>query len=434
MREASPGNLLALEPLLRRLRRKLNCALALEAALPWAISLTGVVAGAQVAVKLIWPAAGLWPLAGLAALPVVALAAAWQCHRRGRFFKHAELVEVADHLYRDDGALASAYENPHFGTLDGAVVLAALQGRLPRLRWGWHLRRVAPVAAFLLLAALTPARQAAAIADAEAVATALTQPLAEKLAANDELLPESAQAELQQALEALRQSDQGVSKEQWEAIEDMEQRVDQAIAQGQSNAQGMAQSLSKLSALMNAQGNIQGQDQQRAEALAKEMENALQDAKRTPGAKTGKQLAGALKQMRAGKSGADLKKQLDDLKRQLEKQGECEGCKNGNCSKHGKQGRPGKGGLDRGRGDAELTFEDEKKLDGTFQNKELSNQYLAPEDLVEMGITPLKPDTTAGTFAPGAARQFETQAGARASQTRITPSQREVIAQYFKER
>ena len=95
---------------------------------------------------------------------------------------------------------------------------------------------------------------------------------------------------------------------------------------------------------------------------------------------------------------------------------------------------PGRGGINRGRGDAPLIFGDEKIAEGTnFDQKDLMNKYLNPEDLIDMGITTIAPEPDPGKFSPGALRSFDQQSGSAVSRSRISPSQKNVVSKYFSE-
>jgi hypothetical protein len=104
------------------------------------------------------------------------------------------------------------------------------------------------------------------------------------------------------------------------------------------------------------------------------------------------------------------------------KLGECNG--NGKCY--------GKGGVDRGRGDAPLVFgEDQSLADAEFQQKDLNNQFVTPEDMVDLGIIPIQPKPDPGKFSPGTLKNFGEQEGSNVNRTKISPSQKDVVSRYF---
>ena len=97
-------------------------------------------------------------------------------------------------------------------------------------------------------------------------------------------------------------------------------------------------------------------------------------------------------------------------------------------------GAPGAGGINRGRGDAPLVMGDEETdEDAKSEKKDLANKYLNPEDLVDMGITPIHPDPDPGKFSPGTLRDYGEQSGSAVSRTRISPGQKKVVSDYFSE-
>jgi hypothetical protein len=95
----------------------------------------------------------------------------------------------------------------------------------------------------------------------------------------------------------------------------------------------------------------------------------------------------------------------------------------------------GRGGRDRGRGDAAMVFGQPQQLaNPEFRPDRLENRFLKPEDLVDLGITLLRPEPDPGRFSPGTLQSFDAERGQAVSRTRISPSQREVVSKYFSER
>ncbi len=437
--------------MIRSITWRANLAVWLNRALAgcgWAVVAT---ATAIVLFKMIWPGLWLMGLTLLAALPL-ALGWAWVDSRKRRaFFTPPEVVEIIDHRFRDDGVVAAAWENPTLLPAETvhAEVARALAGRLPRLDLLFYAKRGVPALLLLAAALAVPSRQPVVPAQAEAILASITQPLADKLSESEQILPEETLQEFQQEIETLQQDDQGISREKWEAVEELDLRIESAVAQSRQQAQAAVASLDSLSNLTDASGNIEGKADlsQQQDELLKDLEKAMssQDC-RLPGALR-KEIAGKASQMRrGGMSNEELQRMLSELR---EKMGQMSGINSdgpGDIGQSGDglgtgdgdgngpdgDGERGSGGINRGRGDAHLTLGKANRARGAqFKQQELAGQFLSPQDLVDMGITPLEPKAEPGKFSPGTLRQFETQTGSEVSRTRISPSQKNVIEKYF---
>jgi hypothetical protein len=206
----------------------------------------------------------------------------------------------------------------------------------------------------LLAAALAvPPRQSAVPAQAEAILASITQPLADKLSESEQILPEETLKEFQQEIETLQQDDQGISREKWEAVEELDLRIESAVAQSRQQAQATVASLDSLSNLTDASGNIEGKADlsQQQDELLKDLEKAMssQDC-RLPGALR-KEIAGKASQMRrGGMSNEELQRMLSELR---EKMGQMSGL---NSDGPGQIGQSGDGnGYGRKWGDKPRT-------------------------------------------------------------------------------
>jgi len=230
------------------LARRVNLAVWINACLFWIGALVVVSAASALILKVLWPDAWTWAAAPLALVPFV-LPVAWLvCRRRGMFYTTPQLVEILDHLYLDDGSLTSAYEAPALASGPDFYARAgvALAGRLPRLDGRHYLRRAVPVLVFAALALAVPLRPPADPLPAPDALQTLAAPLLQKVEEYRELLPEDSADQLQQQIEELRDSKEGISREKWEALEEMGQRVDEAVARSQQSAVGVAETLAQL--------------------------------------------------------------------------------------------------------------------------------------------------------------------------------------------
>lgn len=442
-----------LSPVIHAIAWRVNLAVWLNRALGWCGAVLAATAVGVLLCKMLWPGSAPGALAILGLLPLAGLRGWRECRRRGLFFTPAEVVEIIDHRYRDDGAVATAWENaallPPERLYD--TVAAEVRERLPRIDYRYYLKRSAPALLLLAAALAAPSRQGAPLPQSDAILASIAQPLADKIAQNEQILPEETMKELKDELKSLQQDEKGISKEKWEAAEELQQRIDSAVEQSQQNVSATMASLNKLSDMMDNSGNISGKGvEAQQQELLKDLEKAMKDAKTPLPQGMRKEIGEMARQMQqAGmKSSAETRQKLSEMQKKL---GQCPG---GNCDRPGKgggktpgqankegnnknydeggDGAPDSGGVSRGRGDAQLTLGKEKEAAGAqFKDQELQSQVLSPEDMVDMGITPLQPKAEPGKFSPGTLRQFQAQQGNEVSRTRISPSQKDVIGKYF---
>jgi hypothetical protein len=169
-------------------------------------------------------------------------------------------------------------------------------------------------------------------------------------------------------------------------------------------------------------------------AQLQQMAEALKQALAKPGNSLSPEMKKTIGELAAatgaGKMSAEeLRRRAEELKKKLA-QSPCPNC-GGSCTGGQCQGLgtkpgmgPGRGGISRGRGDAELTFGDQQRADGArFQDEVLATTLSDANDLVDLGMTRIEPKPDPGRFAPGALRQFEANPGAQVTRTRISPSQ-----------
>ncbi len=433
-----------LMPALRPLLRRLNAAVWLEHTLPALSVLAGLWATLMVLLKLLAPQ---WLTAGWASAAVTLCAPLygyWQARRRGLFFAPRDGAELADHWFRNDGQVSAFFERPAlYPGLDIAAfhtqLQQALKARSLRLRPTFYLRRLAPALLYVSAALLIPPRPPQEDPTAYQESTrALIEPIVQRLEEHKDLLPHKRLQEALADLHQLQESQDRLTREKWEALEQLEQHVQDVLDQSRQATTNVAEALRDLTSGPGFRENplAAAQNPQFPAALQdlKELLN-LSSADLPPGVR--EQLQSTLQQldrMCQGESrlaGADrdvIMQQLEQLQEQLD-----------SLLQNLEQGagalRAGRGGRDRGRGDAAMAYGQPQPLaNPQFAPDRLENRYLNPEDLVDLGITLLRPEPDPGQFSPGTLQSFDTQRGQAVSRTRISPSQREVVSKYFSER
>lgn len=422
--------------LLRPFLRNINRVVWLDCFLRPLLLIMGSTAAIHLLLKMLLPGYAVWA-ATLLVLLLPALWFAWhQCKRKGLFFQMPDLAEVVDHLYENDGSVTATYERPKLCPSPQFYqeLTGVLAQRFPRYNFKRLAKQTFPVLGFSLVALLIPARHILPGSQQQEILAAITQPMAEQLEANKELLSEEQKKELMQDLEQVKEADQGVSREQWEAVEELQKRAEDAVKENQANLSQMSNSMSELSTMMNEAGSnssplgLEPQQQAKMDKLVQDLA-VRGEAKNLPLSESQRQrLSQTLKQCKGGKGGkkcnGDLAKSLAELSKELQSK-----CQNG--------GNPGgenigNGGRDRGRGDAPYVLGEEKSLaEAQYKDQLVENKFLAEEDMVDMGIIPVEPKVDPGKFSPGVVRQFNPTEGNQVSRTRISPSQRDVISKYF---
>jgi hypothetical protein len=347
-------------------------------------------------------------------------------------------------LFRNDGQVSAYFEVPElYPRLDAAAFAQQLRGtlqtRAPRLRPTYFLRRLTPAFVYVVAVLVIPVRPVLERARVQTEATqSLIEPIVERLEENRDILPEERLQDLLADAAKLEESQEGLTREKWEAVEHLEQQLQDALDQSRQTTTNVAQSLRDLTS------GPDFQDNPLSAAQSPEFNTGLQQLKDMLNLSTGDLPPGLLEQLQAAaeqmdcmcQGGADmsgvdreamlqqiaqLQGQLDSLLEQMREESD--------------EGNAGRGGIDRGRGDAPLVFgEPEQLTDAQVEQDRLRNQYLTPEDLVDLGITLLEPEPDPGKFSPGTLQSFEQVRGQAVSRTRISPSQREVVGKFFSEK
>ena len=111
--------------------------------------------------------------------------------------------------------------------------------------------------------------------------------------------------------------------------------------------------------------------------------------------------------------------------------GQCQG--EGNCPGVDGDGRPGRGGINRGRGDAPITWGDESDEQGVkFKETVLPPGLLDDPKNEVIGINPTAPEVAPADSAPrAAARAGDPSAGRETWNRRLRPRHRRVVRNYF---
>ena len=98
------------------------------------------------------------------------------------------------------------------------------------------------------------------------------------------------------------------------------------------------------------------------------------------------------------------------------------------------QGRPGRGGINRGRGDATLTWGDETQPFDRFKAQALPPGYArSPDDFAPVVELPGAPDVSPQASTRAAARRYDATAGQEAWRRTLAPRHQSAVRKYFEE-
>jgi len=99
-------------------------------------------------------------------------------------------------------------------------------------------------------------------------------------------------------------------------------------------------------------------------------------------------------------------------------------------------GKPGRGGISRGRGDAALSWQDpSSEVAATFTPEALNPAAVtALRDSVKVGLSAVAPETKPGEASAGGVWQSGTTTGGAAAESRIHPQHRASVSRYFQRR
>ncbi len=430
---------------LKRLRRRLAVGLFLEIWPAWAIA-SLIVAGtivvicrmfiASAAPYLVW----LWLLPVLTAIPSLVI-----CLRRA--YAPRDVAAVADWLGGGRGALLTWFETTDPAWSDSPMIQQAATFPLPRIRLRLAQMAVIPALVFLAVAWLLPQRVRALDASA-ALADEIASDLKAAVVAlkQEALITPEEEQQLDEQIERIRQGAQDrVDPSSWEAADALREQVVAGLTEKQEAVKWAQESLARLAAAADALGSGESLSNAQTAELTKALEKL---------SKTGL-MAGASEKLRgmlqAGKLPTDPKA-LRELAASLGKYLAETNGKFASAAGLGKEfGRfdpsefptesgssadqgdlPGRGGVNRGRADADLTWGKETTPFDRFKSKPLPpGAARSPEDWAPVVTLPGAPEASPAVSAQGAARDYAAAAGQAAWRRSLAPRHQTAVKKYF---
>lgn len=431
--------------IIKPLRRRLNAAVWLNAVLTPLLVIIASSGAILIVLKMFYPYLSWWAAAPLLFIPFVFVRGYIKSSRGERFFQPGEVVEIVDHLYRDDGSITASFENPKLIRASNFYdkVKKAVQKHLPRIDPAYYLKKMLPALAFIIIALILPARIIEEDPRSRQVVSAMIRPVVEKISQNKEFLTEAEQEELRETIEEIRKDAYGISREKWEAVEEVNERLENSLKQKEQNLQKMMSDVNRILNETNPSSQKAGETGSK-DQLQEMLDNLYLSGKSMNlSAPRQQDIDRMLSEMQNGKNVEELRKQLNELKKELAKC--CQGMNIDYLTEEqrmrlregagkGNGEGIGRGGVGRGRSDAPMVYGEEKKLPGAkYQDKRMQNRFLSGEDLTDLGITPVEPKPDPGRFSPGTVVKRDEVTGSQVSRTRISPGQKEVIQNYFSE-
>jgi hypothetical protein len=293
---------------------------------------------------------------------------------------------------------------------------------LPRWRVRRRLAPIAPAAAFLAVVLLVPQRQPASAAD-----TALADDIAADLSAtvaaltDQQLITPAEEERLQEEIERIRRdAEDRVDASTWEAADALREQMAAGLAEKQDAVKWAQDSLSRYAAAAQAGGA----GDPRSTAAAAELSAALD--KLAKSGMLGGAPPGVKEMLQGGKLPADARG-LGELSAAL---AEYLAAADGRIGEAGQlaraggrfdpaefpigegpgvdgDGRPGRGGINRGRADAALTWGQESERLDRFKSQPLPpGAARSPDDWAPIVVLPGAPQESARLSAAAAARQY----------------------------
>jgi hypothetical protein len=435
----------SVRPILRRLQRRLAIGLFVDVWRIWAtasVVLAGLVA---LVCRLLIPDAAaalpwLWLAPVAAALPALVVSLA-------RAYRPAEVVALADWLSGGHGMLLALLERHDPAWTESRLAVSAASAlTLPRFNPWRRLMPLLPAVTFLAIVLLLPQRHPALganVALADDIAADLTAALA--TLQQQDLITPAEEERLEEEIERIRRSaEERVDASSWEAADALREQMVAGLSAKQDALKWAEDALSRYAAAGEA-----GASGDAAQASAEELAKALEAL-----GKTGL-LAGASSELQQRLAGGKLAlsgQALREFATALAKELAAANGRLGKVAALGQafgrfdpsefplafgrgpdgDGPPGRGGINRGRGDAPLTWGRESQPLNRFKAQALPpGAVRSPDDWAPVVVLPGAPEEAARLSAQAEARQYDAAAGQAAWRRSLAPRHQSAVRKYF---
>jgi hypothetical protein len=430
---------------LRRLARRLAIGLFLDVWPAWAVGALLVAGLVALACRLFVPAAApflhwLWLTPVVASLPALVV-----CFRRA--YRLNDVVAVADWLNGGQGTLLALLETNDPAWAESALAERASVFSLPRLRPWRRLAALPPALAFMAASLWIPQRLPAGTNAilAEEIASNLTATVAE-LKQQQLITPED-EKKLEEEIERIRQSaEQRMDASSWEAADSLRDKLAADVAEKQDAVKWAEQTLARFAAAAEGGASADGIAAAQSAELTKALERLSQQG----------MLAGAPEELQRLAAGGKLPTDAASLRALMASLSKQLAAANGRLAGANKLGkalgrfdpkefplesgdgldgdgdRPGRGGINRGRADAELTWGKESLPLDRFKSQELPpGAARSPDDWTPVVEMPGAPRESPAASVSSAARHYNAAAGQSAWRRSLAPRHQSAVKKYF---
>lgn len=441
----------SVRPTLRRLARRVSIGLFLEIWPRWAIGSLLLAGTAALLCRIFFSSAApflswLWLAPLLSVIPVIFL-----CVRRA--YRPLEIAALADSLSGGQGTLLTLLETKDPAWAQTAVLEDLKHLSMPRLRLWNRLGPILASAVFLLTALLLPQRMITGprttllandiVADLKATL--------EELKKQDVLTP-AEQKSLEEEIERIRKDAlDRVDASSWEAADTMREKMAASLGQKEDAMKWAQESLARYAAAAQAGNAPSGAE---SDELANAIENLAKLGLLEDAPADLKKLLGAENALAGGKFNlpndpralrklaAQLAQHLGDRAArfgEIRQLGRDPG--RFNPSEFGEfnfeeqpdgDGDPGTGGINRGRGDADLTWGDESLPFDRFKSTALPpGSVRGPDDWAPVAALPGAPKEASERTLSSTGLQFSATAGQSAWRRTLAPRHYSAVKRYF---
>ena len=427
---------------LRRLSWRLAAGLFLDIWPRWAAA-SLLLSGVIILVCRVFVPAAAWFLPWLWLAPIVTLAPALvSSFIRG--YRPEQLVAVADWLGGGSGTLLTVFERGDRVAIAPPLFTRAANFRLPRLH---------PWRALLPLVAATAFSAAVWWLPQRSFSGASTAELADEIAADlnatlvqlkqQQLLTPEDEQRLEEQIEMIRQGAQKrVDSSSWEAADAVRDQMLSGVSQKLEAVKWAEESLARFAAAAGSGAGASATSAASAE-LARALENLAQKGMLAAASADLQRLLAKGKlpadpaEMRElsaalAKYLAEGKGRFGQLAGMGREFGRFDPAEFPLESGAAQDGRPGRGGIDRGRADAELTYGQETLPHDRFKSQPLPpGAARSPDDWAPVVTLPGAPLESPTTSANAAARQYAAGVGQTAWRRSLAPRHQSAVRKYF---
>lgn len=434
-----------LRPALTRLSRRLALGLFLNVWPRW--SAAGlVIAGTAVLVCRMFVAGAasvlpwLWLVPALTAIPALVICV-------GRAYRPDQVAALADWLSGGRGMVLTMFETHDRAWSESSLVEQASRFPLPRLRVWRPLALLASAALFLGVALMLPQRVPSPATEgvlAQEIAAGLTAVLVELK--KQDLITTTEEEALQEEVERIQRSaEKRVDASSWEAADALREKVVAGLSEKQQAVTWAQESLARYNAAVQAGGPADPNTAASAAELTAALEKLAQSGL----------LAGASPELSALLEGGTFPADAAALAALVAAIGRDIGEANGRFAGLGNlgqgfgrfdpsefaisegsgpdgDGQAGRGGLNRGRADAELMWGQETQRVDLFTSRSLPpGAPRSPDDWAPVMVLPGAPEESAVMSTPSSGRQYTESAGQGAWRRSLAPRHQSAIKKYF---